>query len=201
MFDIEQIQWEKMAGLIPVIIQNANSGEVLMLGYMNSQALTESVKCKQVIFYSRSKQRLWRKGESSGNTLTIVNISADCDQDALLIQAIPQGPTCHQNTDSCFNPPAVAWQFSMQLEKVILARRQCPLPGSYVCTLLEGSLHKIAQKVGEEAVETALAAVVRSHQDFLEEAADLLFHLQVLVVAKGASVADVLEVLRCRAKV
>lgn len=194
MFDIEKIKWDQN-GLIPAIIQNADTGKVLMLGYMNSQALNESLQCNQVIFYSRSKQRLWKKGETSGNFLNIVRLTVDCDQDSLLIQVKPAGPTCHNNTESCFGDNFCGLEFIKQLEDIILDRKNNPKKNSYVSLLFSKGVNRISQKVGEEAIETVLAATQDSLGDFLEESADLLFHLLILLSARDTSITDVLLVL------
>lgn len=202
MFDDEvaQVNWHKMNGIIPAIIQHADTGKILMLGYMNEEALKASIGTGQVIFYSRSKKRLWQKGEQSGNTLTIVKINVDCDQDALLILVLPVGATCHCNTESCFTNATSRLDLVIQIERIIAARKAEPKLDSYVSQLLHEDLAHIAQKVGEEAVETVLAAVAQSDEKFLAEAADLFFHFEVLLSAKGYSLLDVLTVLQSRMK-
>lgn len=197
--DLSRLDWPKGDGLLPAVVQHWLSGEVLMLGYMNADALAETQRSGHVTFWSRSKQRLWTKGESSGHVLALKSIRADCDADTLLVQAEPHGPTCHNGTSSCFGdgvrPPL---GFLAELDALV-ARRHAERPqGSYTTTLFEGGVRRIAQKVGEEGVESALAAVVQGDEDLLGEAADLLFHLTVLLRARGLSLADVAEVLARR---
>jgi phosphoribosyl-AMP cyclohydrolase / phosphoribosyl-ATP pyrophosphohydrolase len=198
MLNIEELAWDRMAGLLPAIVQHADTGEVLMLGYMDRAALYATLAEQQIIFYSRSKQRLWRKGETSGNTLQLIKVVPDCDQDALLILAIPHGPTCHLNTASCFKNAVFSMSILSALEQVINERKRSNPEGSYVRSLFDSGVQRIAQKVGEEAVETALAAVSESTETFCEEMADLLFHMQVLVVAKGLSLSAIVKVLQSR---
>ena len=197
--DLSRLDWPKGDGLLPAIVQHWLSGEVLMLGYMNAAALAETQRSGRVTFWSRSKQRLWTKGESSGHVLTLKSIRADCDADTLLLQAEPYGPTCHNGTSSCFGdgtrPPL---GFLAELDALV-ARRDAERPqGSYTTKLFEGGVRRIAQKVGEEGVESALAAVAQGDEDLLGEAADLLFHLTVLLRARGLSLADVADLLARR---
>lgn len=181
--DIESLAWEKQSGLLPAIVQDADSRRVLMLGYMSREALATTIASGQVTFYSRSKQRLWTKGESSGHVLTLVGLEVDCDNDTLLVQARPQGPTCHLGTVSCF--PNAPGDVLGDLDALI-AKRAIDLPaGSYTTKLFESGIKRIAQKVGEEGLETALAAVVEDDDALLGEAADLLYHLIVLLRARG----------------
>ncbi len=181
--DIESLAWEKQSGLLPAIVQDADSRRVLMLGYMSREALAITIESRQVTFYSRSKQRLWTKGESSGHVLTLVGLEVDCDNDTLLVQARPQGPTCHLGTVSCF--PNAPGDVLGDLDALI-AKRAVDLPaGSYTTKLFESGIKRIAQKVGEEGLETALAAVVEDDDALLGEAADLLYHLIVLLRARG----------------
>ncbi|MBN8213288.1 MAG: bifunctional phosphoribosyl-AMP cyclohydrolase/phosphoribosyl-ATP diphosphatase HisIE [Xanthomonadales bacterium] len=181
--DIESLAWEKQSGLLPAIVQDADSRRVLMLGYMSREALATTIESGQVTFYSRSKQRLWTKGESSGHVLTLVGLEVDCDNDTLLVQARPQGPTCHLGTVSCF--PNAPGDVLGDLDALI-AKRAIDLPaGSYTTKLFESGIKRIAQKVGEEGLETALAAVVEDDDALLGEAADLLYHLIVLLRARG----------------
>ncbi|UYZ64094.1 bifunctional phosphoribosyl-AMP cyclohydrolase/phosphoribosyl-ATP diphosphatase HisIE [Hymenobacter weizhouensis] len=193
-------------GLIPVIVQDAHTGQVLMLGYQNEEARRVTQQTGRVTFYSRSKQRLWTKGETSGHYLTVVSEHPDCDQDALLIRAIPDGPTCHRGTTSCFEQPdqmaypAPAVSFVAELERLVQRRQQFPDedPNSYTASLFRKGLPKIAQKVGEEAVETVIDAVAGNREGLQGEAADLLYHLLVLLTASGLSLEDVVQVLRQR---
>ncbi|NVO29640.1 bifunctional phosphoribosyl-AMP cyclohydrolase/phosphoribosyl-ATP diphosphatase HisIE [Hymenobacter lapidiphilus] len=193
-------------GLIPVIVQDAATGQVLMLGYQNEEAQRVTRETGRVTFFSRSKQRLWTKGETSGNYLTVVSEHEDCDQDALLIRAIPDGPTCHRGTTSCFEQPdqtaypAPAVGFIAELERLVQRRHQFPDedPNSYTASLFRKGMPKIAQKVGEEAVETVIDAVGGNVAGLKGEAADLLYHLVVLLTASGLSLEDVVAVLRER---
>jgi len=189
--------WSK--GLLPAIVQHAETGEVLMLGYMNEEALQATLDKGQVTFFSRGKQRLWTKGESSGHVLSLSDIRLDCDADTFLVRAIPRGPTCHEGTSSCFgNDVAPAQGFLGELDALV-ARRAAERPaGSYTTSLFEGGVRRIAQKVGEEGVETALAAVAQDDEALLGEAADLVFHLTVLLRARGLGLADVTSVLSRR---
>lgn len=193
---LEQLDWAKGKGLLPAVVQHWRSGEVLMLGYMNAEALSATREAGFVTFWSRSKQRLWTKGESSGNVLVVKSIRADCDRDTLLIEAEPHGPTCHLGTSSCFGddarPPLA---FLAELDALV-ARREAERPvDSYTTGLFDAGLRRIAQKVGEEGVETALAAVVETDDALLGEAADLVYHLTVLLCVRGLSLADVASVL------
>jgi phosphoribosyl-ATP pyrophosphohydrolase/phosphoribosyl-AMP cyclohydrolase len=190
------LAWTKPDGLIPAIIQHAITGRVLMLGYMNPEALAITQSTGRVTFYSRSKKRIWTKGETSGNFLTLVSIEPDCDNDSLLIQALPQGPTCHLQRASCFaSAPA---NFLAELDQLIASRERERPEASYTTRLFESGLRRIAQKVGEEGVETSLAAVVEDDQALLGESADLVFHLLVLLRARGLSLADAVQVLEAR---
>ena len=194
--DFSRLDWTKSEGLLPAIVQHWLTGEVLMLGYMNTEALAQTQASGKVTFYSRSKQRLWTKGESSGHVLLLKSIRVDCDADTLLIQANSQGPTCHLGTRSCFGdavrPPL---GFLAELDSLV-ASRKAELPeGSYTTKLFSSGTRRIAQKVGEEGVETALAAVTQGDDELLSEAADLIFHLTVLLRARGFGLADVARVL------
>ncbi len=193
---IQDLAWDKQAGLLPAIVQDAGNGRVLMLGYMDRQALAKSLESGQVTFFSRSKQRLWTKGEASGHFLQLQSIETDCDGDALLVQALPQGPTCHLGRASCF--PSAPGNFLADLDGVIAARERNRPEGSYSTRLFESGIRYIAQKVGEEGVETALAAVVQDDTALLGESADLLYHLLVLLRARGLSLADAVAVLEQR---
>ena len=186
-------------GLVPAIVQDAQTKTVLMLGYMNKEALTKTQKTKKVTFFSRSKNRLWTKGEESGHFLTLVSVMADCDQDTLLILANPLGHTCHKGTDTCWgetNKPNYA--FISALEALIADRKKNPSEKSYVTSLFAKGINKIAQKVGEEAVETVIEAKDSNDDLFLNEGADLLFHWLILLQAKGYSLQDVVEILEQR---
>lgn len=196
---LSALAWEKMGGLLPAIIQDAVSGKVLMQGYMDQTALTQTLETRKVTFYSRSKQRLWMKGESSGNTLDLVSVAADCDNDALLVLATPNGPTCHTGAESCwFEDNASDFTFLADLERVLAARKQADPDSSYTASLYAKGIKRIAQKVGEEGVETALAATVHDTEELKNEAADLLYHLSVLLQAIDCSLSDVIAVLKAR---
>ncbi len=195
----DRLDWTKGNGLVPVIVQHWRDGRVLMLGYMNREALDATLASGKVTFFSRSKQRLWTKGETSGNTLELKAIHTDCDADALLVQAQPNGPTCHLGTDSCFgdvSEPELA--FLGRLDALV-ARRHAELPeGSYTTRLFDAGVRRIAQKVGEEGVETALAAVAEENDALVGEAADLVYHLLVLLRARNLGLDAVCERLHER---
>jgi len=196
--------WAKGNGLLPAIVQHWLSGEVLMLGYMNADALVQTQADGRVTFYSRSKQRLWMKGEGSGHVLALKSIRLDCDADTLLIQAEPHGPTCHTGTSSCFGDSADVRPplgFLAELDALVAQRHVERPTGSYTTKLFDDGIRRIAQKVGEEGVETALAAVVQDDEALLGEAADLLFHLVVVLRARGLSLADAIAVLADRHRV
>ena len=193
---IQALAWDKQGGLLPAIVQDARGGRVLMLGYMDRAALEATLASGRVTFYSRSKQRLWMKGETSGDVLELVRLEADCDADTLLVQATPRGPTCHLGRESCF--PDAPGGFLGKLDALVQAREAERPAGSYTTKLFEGGVRRIAQKVGEEGVETALAGVAQDDEALLGEAADLVFHLTVLLRARGLGLADVEEVLRQR---
>jgi phosphoribosyl-AMP cyclohydrolase / phosphoribosyl-ATP pyrophosphohydrolase len=195
---IESLNWDKMNGLLPAIVQHAHTGKVLMLGYMSPESLQESLVQNTVIFFSRSKNRQWMKGETSGNFLTIKQITPDCDKDALLICVEPAGNTCHQGVESCFVDAFFTMEFMSYIEHIIEQRKNQPSEGSYICQLLKSGLHRIAQKVGEEAVETVIAAIAQSDDVFLDEMADLFFHMQLLLSVKGFAFKDVMTVMRTR---
>ena len=197
------INFSKLAhGLIPAIIQDSETKNVLMLGYMNSEAYKKTLETQKVTFYSRSKQRLWTKGEESGHFLQLVSVQNDCDEDALLIQAKPQGPTCHTGLDTCWQEPNNQYYgFISELEKTIKIRREnANSEKSYVASLFEKGMNKIAQKVGEEAVEVIIEAKDNNDELFLDESADLLFHYLILLQAKGFELNDVVNVLKGRQK-
>lgn len=190
-------------GLVPAIIQDQSTKNVLMLGYMNEDALNRTLETGKVTFYSRSKKRIWQKGEESGNFLNLVTIELDCDNDTLLISANPAGPTCHKGSDTCWNKKNVQnFGFLTQLEAVISDRKANETnESSYVSSLFKGGINKIAQKVGEEAVETVIEAMDNNEKLFLEESADLLFHYLVLLQAKGYLLEDVANILESRHKI
>ncbi|MBL0744096.1 bifunctional phosphoribosyl-AMP cyclohydrolase/phosphoribosyl-ATP diphosphatase HisIE [Chryseolinea lacunae] len=191
------IHFSKTDGLVPCVIQDAKTLRVLMLGYMNEEAYTKTLAEKKVTFFSRSKQRLWTKGETSGNFLHLVEIAIDCDGDTLLIKANPQGPVCHTGADTCFNETNERWDLAT-LEAVIQDRKANPTAGSYTASLFDKGINKVAQKVGEEAVELVIEAKDNNTELFLGEASDLMFHYLVLLTAKGHSLNDVLDVLKKR---
>jgi phosphoribosyl-ATP pyrophosphohydrolase/phosphoribosyl-AMP cyclohydrolase len=197
--DLDSLAWDKMDGLLPAVVQDASTSQILMLGYMNRDALAATLNSGFVTFFSRSKQRLWQKGETSGDRLALRSVRTDCDEDALLVLADPQGPTCHLGTASCFGEAeasGAAWLG--ELERVIQGRAAAPPEESYTARLLAAGLPRIAQKVGEEGVETALAAVTADDAALTGEAADLLYHLIVLLHARGLSLEDAITVLRER---
>jgi len=193
---IDELDWKKQVGLLPAIVQDADNLRVLMLGYMDRAALQATMDSGRVTFFSRSRQRLWVKGESSGHHLVLVAIEADCDSDTLLVQARPAGPTCHLGTQSCF--ATAPGDVLAELDRLIANREQERPAGSYTTHLFEAGVRAIAQKVGEEGVEAALAAVVQDDAALLGEAADLLYHLVVLLRARGLSLRQVNAVLEAR---
>jgi len=193
----EAIDWAKCGNLVPAIVQDATSGRVLMLGYMNREAYAATLSGGQAVFFSRSKQRLWLKGETSGNTLRVIDIRLDCDADTLLLRAEPAGPTCHLGTASCFGDTVPAGLLD-ELQTVIDGRLDRRPEDSYVARLAAAGVARAAQKVGEEGVETALAAVTRDDDGLGEESADLLFHLLVLLRIRGLSLDDLLGKLAAR---
>jgi len=197
MIESKEIDFSKLNGLVPCIIQDAATNVVLMLGFMNEEAFRKTVTEKKVTFFSRSKNRLWTKGETSGNFFHLVDILPDCDQDTLLVKVSPAGPACHTGADTCFAERNSSWDLTA-LEKVIHDRKANPKKGSYTTTLFESGMNKIAQKVGEEAVELVIEAKDNNKELFLNEAADLMYHYLVLLQAKGYSLADVHAVLRER---
>lgn len=188
-------------GLVPAIVQDASTKRVLMLGYMNQEAVNTTQEKQQVTFYSRSKKRLWTKGEESGHFLQLVDMAVDCDQDTLLIQANPVGPSCHTGDDTCWGDDNTSsYGFLTALEEVINDRKNNPSDKSYVARLFAKGINKIAQKVGEEAVETVIEAKDENSDLFLNESADLLFHLMILLQAKGHRLDDVVQILEERQK-
>ena len=196
--DIKTLDWEKTGGLIPVVVQDTCSGQVLMLGYMNPEALEKTLETKKVTFWSRTQQRLWTKGETSGHWLNLVDIGTDCDSDALLVLVNPEGPTCHRGTKSCFSPVDHEWNFLRELEVLLESRRTADPATSYTASLYARGTKRIAQKVGEEGVETALAATVHDKEERKNEAADLVYHLLVLLADADLELADVIDILRAR---
>jgi phosphoribosyl-ATP pyrophosphohydrolase/phosphoribosyl-AMP cyclohydrolase len=197
------LDWDKMQGLVPAVIQDAGSGAVLMLGYMNRDALAATRATGRVTFWSRSKGRLWTKGESSGHFLKLKQIAADCDGDTLLILAEPNGPACHLGTATCWGqrapqPAAQQTAFLGRLEQVIAERIATRPPGSYTAKLLSQGTRRIAQKVGEEGLELALAGVAQSDSEIIGEAADLLYHTLLLLKVKGLSLSQVVAELETR---
>jgi phosphoribosyl-ATP pyrophosphohydrolase/phosphoribosyl-AMP cyclohydrolase len=200
--DVGRIDFAKGDGLVPAIVQDADTGAVLMMAYMNREALDQTLSRRRAVFYSRSKQRLWEKGETTGHTLDVVDIAIDCDNDTLLVTARPRGPACHNGTRTCFGDEsrtaASGIAFLAKLEGVIAQRATEKPEDSYTARLLAKGLGKVAQKVGEEGVETALAGAGESEQKLIEESADLLFHLLVLLRARGVKLDDVVRQLEAR---
>jgi phosphoribosyl-ATP pyrophosphohydrolase/phosphoribosyl-AMP cyclohydrolase len=194
--DIDGLAWDKQGGLLPAIVQDAADGRVLMLGYMDRAALARTLELGKVTFFSRSRQALWTKGESSGNGLDLVSVDADCDGDTLLVLARPLGPTCHLQRASCF--PAAPANFLGELDALVATRERERPAGSYSTKLFEAGTRRIAQKVGEEGVETALAGVAQDDQALVGEAADLVYHLMVLLRARGLDWAAVVSALEQR---
>jgi len=199
--NIDKLAWEKMDGLIPAIVQDFFDGRVLMQGYMNKAALEITLDTGKVTFWSRSREQIWTKGETSGNTLDLVDIHPDCDGDSLLVRAHPEGPTCHLGTQTCFDCeekviPELA--FLTELERVIAERDENRPEGSYTTSLLDSGIKRIAQKVGEEGVETALAAAAGDDEELLNESADLVYHLLVLLRSRKLELGTMVEVLKVR---
>ena len=197
---LSQLDWEKTDGMMPTIVQHSVSGEVLMHGYMNQEALAKTLNEGKVTFWSRTKARLWTKGETSGHFLNVVSITPDCDNDTLLVLAQPIGPTCHLGTSSCFSPAAPDWTFLWQLEQLLAARKQADPDSSYTAKLYASGTKRIAQKVGEEGVETALAATVNDRHELTNEASDLLYHLMVLLQDQNLDLSTIINNLRARHK-
>lgn len=191
------IDFEKAGGLIPCVVQDHQTLKVLMVGFMNKEALGKTLSESKVTFFSRTKQRLWTKGETSGNFLQVIEIKVDCDHDTLLILARPSGPVCHTGADTCFNEKNDGWSLNT-LEQIIVDRKINPTAKSYTTSLFESGINKIAQKVGEEAVELVIEAKDNNKELFLNEAADLMYHYLVLLAAKDQSLNDVLAVLQKR---
>ncbi|MEP0177420.1 MAG: bifunctional phosphoribosyl-AMP cyclohydrolase/phosphoribosyl-ATP diphosphatase HisIE [Paraglaciecola sp.] len=197
--NVEKLAWDKMDNLMPCIVQNAVSGKVLMQGFMNQDALDKTLDTGLVTFFSRSKQRLWTKGEESGNSLNLVEITCDCDYDSILALVNPVGPTCHTGTETCwFDSKSADISFIADLEQVIASRKGADADTSYTAHLFSKGIKRIAQKVGEEGVETALAATVKDLDELKNESADLLYHLLVLLQASDLNLSDVVDVLKER---
>jgi phosphoribosyl-AMP cyclohydrolase / phosphoribosyl-ATP pyrophosphohydrolase len=200
--DVSKIDFAKGDGLVPAIVQDANTGAVLMMAYMNKEALEQTLARKRAVFFSRSKQRLWEKGETTGHTLDVVDVAVDCDNDTLLVTAHPRGPACHNGTLTCFGDEprsaATGIAFLAKLESVVAQRATEKPDASYTAKLLAKGINKVAQKVGEEGVETALAGVSESDDKLVEESADLLFHLLVLLRARNIPLAQVVGKLESR---
>ena len=201
-FDIERVDFGKSDGLVPAIVQDADTGAVLMLAYMNREAVEQTLQRAREVFYSRSKQRLWEKGETTGHTLDVVDVALDCDNDTLLVTARPRGPACHNGTLTCFGDEprnaATSIAFLAKLESVIAQRATEKPEDSYTARLIAKGINKGAQKVGEEGVETALAGASESDEKLVEESADLLFHLLVLLRARGLTLRQVVTKLESR---
>jgi phosphoribosyl-AMP cyclohydrolase / phosphoribosyl-ATP pyrophosphohydrolase len=201
LLDIDSLDFTKGDGLLPGVVQDASTGTVLMLGYLNRESLEETIKRGRVVFYSRSRQRLWEKGETSGNTLNLVSVVADCDHDSLLLRVNPVGPTCHRDTTSCFGdgqPPDSGLPFLARLQSVIEQRIAENPEGSYTAKLYGQGIKRMAQKVGEEGVEVALAAQAQDNAELVGESADLVFHLALLLRARGLSLDVVADELAAR---
>ncbi|WP_293788865.1 bifunctional phosphoribosyl-AMP cyclohydrolase/phosphoribosyl-ATP diphosphatase HisIE [uncultured Pedobacter sp.] len=195
--DINSLDWDKTAGLLPVIIQDYKTLEVLMLGYMNADALEKTQTEGKVTFFSRSKNRLWTKGETSNSFLYVKELFVDCDNDTILIKTDPVGPTCHTGSRSCFKTD-FNQNFIFELENIINDRYENPVEGSYINKMRNKGLNKIAQKVGEEGVETVIAALAETEEEFIGEASDLVFHLLFLLKEKGLSIQDIAKNLEKR---
>ena len=199
---IAALDWQKGNGLLPVVVQHAQTGQVLMVGYMNDAALRTTLQSRRVTFFSRTKNRLWTKGETSNHFLHLVEGAVDCDSDSLLVTALPDGPTCHTGTQSCFGdeirPGAASVAFLAELERVIADRIAQRPEGSYTAKLWSQGAARMAQKVGEEGVEVALAAVTQADDRLIGESADLLFHLSLLLKSRGLSLGQVVRELEDR---
>ncbi|MGL4225920.1 MAG: bifunctional phosphoribosyl-AMP cyclohydrolase/phosphoribosyl-ATP diphosphatase HisIE [Vibrio sp.] len=199
----ERIDWQKVDGLVPAIVQDFQSSQVLMLGYMNPEALQKTLETEQVTFFSRSKQRLWTKGETSGHVLQLKNIALDCDQDTLLVKVNPIGPTCHTGSVTCWDGDVqeesqMVWLH--QLEALLAERKHADPSSSYTASLYASGTKRIAQKVGEEGVEVALAATAGDQEELIGESADLIYHLLVLLQDQGLAINDVINKLKQRHK-
>lgn len=196
--EVGELAWDKMGGLIPALVQDRVSGEVLMLAYVNPEAIEATLGTGFATFFSRSKQRLWQKGETSGNRLKLHGVFTDCDGDALLLLVDPEGPACHLGTRSCFEADLAGPGWLAQLSAIIAERAASDDPSSYTRKLIDRGIERIAQKIGEEGTEVALAAVTRDSAGCTEEVADLLYHVSVLMQARGFGWADVVAVLKAR---
>lgn len=196
--EVDTLDWAKSDGLLPAVVQHWRSGQVLMLGYMNREAFAQTLQSGKLTFFSRSRQRLWVKGETSGHTLALRSLHADCDGDTLLVLAEPNGPTCHRGTASCFGDAGPAMAVLTELDDVIASRERDRPAGRYTTSLFDAGVRRIAQKVGEEGLETALAAVAQDQASIASETADLLYHVLVLLRARGVPLADVAAELRRR---
>ena len=195
------LDFEKMGGLIPAIIQDNNTNKVLMLGFMNEEALEQTLSSGKVTFFSRTKNRLWMKGETSGNTLSVVSITPDCDNDTLLVKAIPAGPVCHKGTDTCFGEKNEEDILFLKYLQNFIERRRHEMPeGSYTTTLFQKGINRMAQKVGEEDVETVIEATNGTEDRLIYEASDLIYHLIVLLTSKGLRIDDLARELKKRHK-
>ena len=196
-----KLDFEKMGGLVPAIIQDNNTSKVLMLGFMNEEAFNKTRETGKVTFYSRTKQRLWMKGETSGNTLTVVSIASDCDNDTLLIKAIPAGPVCHTGADTCFDDKNEEDIMFLKFLQDFIDRRHKEMPeGSYTTSLFKSGVNRMAQKIGEEAVETVIEATNGTDDRLVYEASDLIYHLIVLLTSKGLRIEDLAAELKKRHK-
>jgi len=196
-----KLDFTKLDGLVPAVIQDPRTGKVLMVGFMNEEAYQKTIELQKITFFSRTKNRLWTKGEESGNFLNVKEILVDCDNDTLLIKAIPVGPTCHTGADTCFNEKNTGGLFWLKDLQDLIDSRKAEMPeGSYTTKLFSKGINKVAQKVGEEAVELVIEAKDDNDDLFLNEAADLMFHLTVLLTAKGKRLEDVVEILEQRHK-
>lgn len=197
--DLDRLDWDKSGdGLLPAVVQDADTGLVLMVGYQNREALAETFRRGRVVFFSRSRQQLWEKGETSGNTLEFIGATPDCDLDTILVHARPTGPVCHTGAPACFSDAEPPLAFLAALERVVVSRQDSAPGDSYTASLFESGIKRIAQKVGEEGVETALAATAGGENELQAEAADLLYHLVVLLAASGLSLRDVVGELESR---
>ena len=195
------LDFEKMGGLLPAVIQDENTNKVLMLGFMNEEALEQTLSSGKVTFFSRTKNRLWMKGETSGNTLSVVSITPDCDNDTLLVKAIPAGPVCHKGTDTCFGEKNEEDILFLKYLQNFIERRRHEMPeGSYTTTLFQKGINRMAQKVGEEAVETVIEATNGTEDRLIYEASDLIYHLIVLLTSKGLRIDDLARELKKRHK-
>lgn len=200
---LNRVDWEKVDGLVPAIVQDYASSQVLMMGYMNPEALEKTIETGNVTFFSRTKERLWTKGETSGNVLQLKNLSLDCDNDTLLVLVNPIGPTCHTGTTTCFDgdkQDVAQWVWLNQLETLLASRKESDPESSYTASLYARGTKRISQKVGEEGVEVALAATSGDKAELVCESADLIYHLMVLLQDQGLSMSDVIDKLRERHK-